>query len=101
MWGLTRAFRAGYTDATAAQMRTYADTVAHVISAGPNLYYDTVDRKTATTTNYLYPAWIFLSAYNAEIYQPFATAAIAAKRQQHSPIMTSCILWAKHQLAHP
>jgi hypothetical protein len=101
MWGLTRAFRAGYTDATATQMRTYADTVVHVISGGANVYYDSVDRKTATTKNWLYPAWIFLAPYNADIYKPFASAAIAANRQQHSPIMTSCILWAKHQVAHP
>jgi hypothetical protein len=101
MWGLTRAFSAGYTDATAAQMRTYADTVVHEISGGPNVYYDSVDRKNPTTTNYLYPAWVFLAAYNPDLFKPFASAAIAGKRQQHSPIMTSCILWAKHQLAHP
>jgi hypothetical protein len=96
MWGLTRAFRAGYSDATAAQMKTFADTVVHVISGGPDVYYDRVDRKGGGTTNYLYPAWAFLAPYSPNLFKPFAGAAIAANRQQRSPIMTSCILWAKH-----
>lgn len=96
MWGLTRAYPAGYTDATTQQMKTYADTVVHEIAGGPNVYFTRVDRSGGTTQNYLLPGWFFLTPYNNAIYKPIANAAIASGRQQGSTIMTSGILWMKH-----
>jgi len=96
MWGLTRAFPAGYTDATAPQMKTYADTVVHEIAGGPDVYFARVDRSGGTTQNYLLPGWFFLTPHNTAIYKPVATAAIDSGRQQGSTIMTSGILWMKH-----
>jgi hypothetical protein len=96
MWGLTRAYTAGYTDATASKMKTYADTVVHKIADGPDLYFTRVDGSGGTTQNYLLPGWFFLTPYNTDIYRPIATAAIDSGRQQGSTIMTSGILWMKH-----
>ena len=99
MWGLTRAFPAGYSDATAQQMKTYADTVVHEIAGGTNMYFTRVDRSGGTTQNYLLPGWVFLTPYNTAIYKPIANAAIASGRQQGSTIMTSGILWMKHWIS--
>jgi len=96
MWGLTRAYTAGYTDATAQQMKTYADTVVHEIADGPDLYFARVDQSGGTTQNYLSPGWFFLTPYNTDVYKPIAQAAIDSGRQKTSTIMTSGILWMKH-----
>ncbi len=96
MWGLTRAFRDGFTDATSQQMKTYADTVVHEIADGSNLYFGRVDRSGGTTQNFLEPAWGFLTPYNTAVYMPLANAAISSGKQQSSTITTSVILWMKH-----
>ena len=103
IWGLTRAYRAGYTNATRQQMKTYADTVAHVIRLGNDSYADTVDRsgRESRPSNYLYQGYFYLSPYNPEIYKPAASAAIAARVQSTSAGMTATILWAKHALNGP
>jgi len=103
MWGLTRAYSTGYsTVPTAAQMKTYADTVVHEItlsidSAGAATYASFNDRCCSTATyNYLPSGFVFLTPYNTDIYKPFANADINSGRQANSPGLTSDILWAKH-----
>ncbi|HZR27840.1 MAG TPA: hypothetical protein VFA71_03600 [Terriglobales bacterium] len=99
MWGLTRAYQSGYTDATAQQMKTYADTVVHEIADGTNLYFARVDRSGGATQNNLLPGWFFLTPYNTAIYKPVANANIAAGKQQGSTIITAGILWMKHWIS--
>jgi len=103
MWGLTRAYSTGYsTVPTAAQVKTYADTVVHEItlsidSAGAATYASFNDRCCSTATyNYLPSGFVFLTPYNTDIYKPFANADINSGRQANSPGLTSDILWAKH-----
>ena len=101
IWGLTRAYRAGYTNATQQQMKTYADTVVRVIRAGTNSYAATVDRSGGRLSDYLYQGYFYLSPYNPEIYKPAASAAISAGVQSRSAGMTATILWTKHALNGP
>jgi hypothetical protein len=103
MWGLTRAYRTGYTGATAQQMQTYADTVVHEMTlridpdTGGATYAGYNNRCCSTQTyDYLPDGFIFLTPYNTDIYRPAANADISSGRQKNSPGLTAGILWAKH-----
>jgi hypothetical protein len=99
IWGLTRAYRAGYTNVTQQQMKTYADTVVRVIRLGNDSYSGTVDRSgRESPSNYLYQGYFYLSPYNPQIYKPAANAAISSRVQSASAGMTATILWTKHML---
>jgi regulation of enolase protein 1 (concanavalin A-like superfamily) len=103
MWGLTRAYGSGYsTVPTAAQMKTYADTVVHEItlsidSSGAATYASFNDRCCSTSTyNYLPTGFVFLTPYNTDIYKPAANADINSGRLANSPGLTADVLWMKH-----
>ncbi|HZR29984.1 MAG TPA: hypothetical protein VFA71_14500, partial [Terriglobales bacterium] len=102
IWGLTRAYRAAYTGATAAQMKTYADTVVHEItlsidSAGAATYAGFNDRCCSTQTyNYLPAGFTYLTPYNTAIFKPAANADINSGRLAHTPGTAADVLWAKH-----
>jgi hypothetical protein len=103
IWGLTRAYRSGFTNATAAQMKKYADTVVHemtlqVDDSGAATYAAYNDRccDTTKTYNYLPTGFIFLTPYNTGIYRPAATADINSGRAATDPGLTAGVLWAKH-----
>jgi hypothetical protein len=100
IWGLTRAYRAGYTHATADQMKAYGDTVSHVIQISPGQYASKVDGGGAGY-NYLPAGFMYLAAYSPEIYKPAAMADMKSGHQETSPDLTASILWAKHYFAHP
>jgi hypothetical protein len=100
IWGLTRAYRAGYTSATAQQMKTYADTVVHALTLPTGDYAGHIDRCCDTQTyNYLPAGFMFLVPFNHDIFKHAAMADIASGRQSTHADLTSGILWAKHQLA--
>jgi hypothetical protein len=100
IWGLTRAYRAGYTSATAQQMKTYADTVVHELMISPGVYAGYIDRCCSTQTyDYLPSGFMFLTPYNTDIYKAAADADINNHHQQSSETLTSGILWAKHWIA--
>jgi hypothetical protein len=101
IWGLTRAYRAGYTNATQQEMKTYADTVVHVIRLGNDSYAGTVDRSDRSPRKYLYQGYFYLSPYNPETYKPAASTAISSRVQSESAGMTAAILWTKHALNGP
>jgi hypothetical protein len=99
IWGLTRAYRAGYTSATAKEMQTYADTVVHELTISPGVYAGYVDRCCGTQTySYLPDGFMYLVPYNPAIYENAATADINSGHQKGSPGTTATILWAKHWL---
>jgi hypothetical protein len=100
IWGLTRAYRAGYTKATPQQMKTYADTVAHELMISPGVYASHIDRCCDTVTySYLPSGFIYLTPYNTDIYKAAANADIQSGRQKSDAGMTAGILWAKHWIA--
>ena len=100
IWGLARAFEAGYTDVTPAQMATYAATVVHEITISPGVYAQYVDRCcTSATLNFLPAGFMLLTPFDPAIYRPAAIADIKSGRQKDSPSLTVGILWAKHALA--
>lgn len=100
IWGLTRAYAAGYTSATPAQMAKYGATVVHEIAVSPGVYAQYIDRCCATTTlSYLPAGFMQLVPFDPGIYRPAATADIQSGRQKDSPSLTVAILWAKHVLA--
>ncbi|MDR3723386.1 MAG: hypothetical protein P4K83_02720 [Terracidiphilus sp.] len=105
IWGLTRAYSTGETNATAVQMQKYANTVDYEMtmsvdsSTGAATYSSFNDRCCDTSTyNYLPPGFIYLAPYNRDIYLPAAHADISGGKQAKSPILTAGILWAKHWL---
>src|SRR5947207_870160 len=63
----TRAYRAGYTKATAQQMKTYADTIVHELTLPTGEYAGNIDRTGTQTYNYLPSGFIFLVPFNTEI----------------------------------
>jgi hypothetical protein len=100
IWGLTRAYRAGYTSASAQQMKRYADTVVHELTLSPGVYAGFIDRCCgAQTYDYLPAGFMFLTPYSTAIYKPAAQADIGSGHQQSSPELTVGILWAKHVVA--
>jgi hypothetical protein len=102
IWGLTRAYRAGYTDATPQQMKTYADTVVHEMMISPGVYAGTIDRCCSTATYHYLPAgYMYLAPYTTGLFVPAATADIQSGPQKNSPAVTASILWAKHVLKMP
>jgi hypothetical protein len=102
IWGLTRAYRAGYTSATPQQMKTYADTVVHEMAVSPGVYAGTVDRVgNAATYRYLPAGFMYLAPYTSGLFVPAATADIQSGPQKNNPAVTASILWAKHVLKMP
>jgi hypothetical protein len=100
IWGLTRAYRYGFTAATKAQMKTYADTVVHEMTISPGVYASYNDRCCSTATyDYLPDGFTFLTPYNPAIYAAAEAADTKSGRQQSSPGMTAALLWAKHFIA--
>jgi hypothetical protein len=100
IWGLTRAYRAGYTSATAAQMKTFADTVVHELTLPTGEYAGHIDRCCDTQTyNYLPAGFMYLAPFNPEVFKHGAQEDITSGRQGDHADLTSGILWAKHQLA--
>ncbi|WP_266159764.1 hypothetical protein [Dyella silvatica] len=107
IWGLTRAYRAGYTDVTAQQMKTYADTIVHELmlqttTDGAGIYAPTIDRQgdsSGNTYNYLPAGFMYLVPYNTAIYLPGAKADLDTGRYKNDAGITVSILWAKHWLA--
>ncbi|HEY8089926.1 MAG TPA: hypothetical protein VIF09_18825, partial [Polyangiaceae bacterium] len=100
IWGLTRAYQAGLTDATVAQMSLFAATVVHEITISPGVYATYVDRCCSTATLSFLPAgFMMLVPFDANIYRAAAKADIASGQQKNSPSVTVGILWAKHALA--
>jgi hypothetical protein len=101
IWGLTRAYRAGYTSATAAQMKTFADTVVHELTLDNGTYAGRINRCCDTQTyNYLPAGFMFLVPFNHDIFKHAAMMDVMSGRQQTRAELTSGILWAKHVLAH-
>lgn len=99
IWGLTRAYRAGYTSATPQQMKTYADTVVHQLTLPSGEYAGHIDRCCDTQTyNYLPAGFMFLVPFNNDIFKHAAQNDISSGRQAGSADLTAGILWAKHQL---
>jgi hypothetical protein len=97
MLGLTRAYRGGYGSATAAQMKTFADTVLHELRISPGLYADSVNRaKAKGTTTALPGGWLLLSPYGAGLYQAVGADVVAAGRHLRDAGVTAYLLWAKH-----
>jgi hypothetical protein len=102
IWGLTRAYQAGYTDATAQQMKTYADTVAHEMQISPGVYAGTVDRVgNSATYHYLPAGYMYLAPYTTGLFVQAATADIMSGQQKNSPAVDASILWAKHVIQMP
>ena len=100
IWGLTRAYAVGDTDATALQMAKYAATVVHEIAISPGVYASYVNRCCTTATLDFLPAgFMMLVPFDSAIYRPAATADIESGRQKSDPSLTVGILWAKHELA--
>ena len=100
MLGLTRASRAGYGHATAAQLKTYADTVMHEIRIGPGNYAGSVNRaKAKEMATWLNGGWLTLSPYLPGLLQAIATDQIAAGQASRSASVAGYILWAKHWAA--
>jgi hypothetical protein len=100
IWGLTRAYRAGYTNATAQQMKTFADTVVHELTLPTGEYAGHIDRCCDTQTyNYLPSGFIFLVPFNNAIFKHAAELDINSGRQGTNPGLTAGLLWAKHVLA--
>jgi hypothetical protein len=100
MLGLTRAYRGGYTDATAAQMKTFADTVVHELLISPGVYAGSVNRAKAKEMAPALPGgWLLLSPYNPEVYRALARDMMASGRQARDAGVTAYILWAKHWTA--
>jgi hypothetical protein len=98
--GLTRASRAGYGHATAAQLKTYASTVMHEIRIGPASYAGTVNRAKATEMDtWLNGGWLTLSPYLPGLFQAVATDQIAAGQASRSASVAGYLLWAKHWTA--
>jgi hypothetical protein len=96
MLGLERAYRAGYTQATAAQMATFGSTVANEIYEGPGAYSRAVDRSTAGTYTFLPAAFMYLSPYDASIYAAGVQADISSGTFRGQPEIAASVLWAKH-----
>jgi hypothetical protein len=100
MIGLTRAYRAGYTQATAAQMKTFADTVVHELLISPGVYAGSVNRAKAKEMATTLPAgWLLLSPYNREVFTSVGRDLIAAGRQSRDAGVTAYLLWAKQAVA--
>lgn len=100
IWGLTRAYAAGLTDATPAQMAKYGATVVHEIAISPGVYAQYVDRCCTTATlNFLPAGFMMLTPFEPAIYRAAATADIESGQQKNNPSLTVGILWAKHALA--
>jgi hypothetical protein len=96
MLGLERAFRAGYTKATLAQMAGYGSTVANEIYEGPNAYSRAVDRSTAGIYTYLPAAFMYLSPYDPDIYAAGVQADLTSGTFKGQPQIAASVLWAKH-----
>jgi hypothetical protein len=98
--GLTRAQRAGYTSATAAQMKTYADTVLHEIRIAPNKYASTVNRAKAPETKTNYPrGWLTLSPYQPDYLRAVGGDMVGKGVHAKDGATTAYLLWAKHRAA--
>ena len=98
--GLTRAQRSGYTSATAAQMKTYADTVLHEIRIAPNQYASTVNRAKAPETKTNYPrGWLTLSPYHPDFLRAVGGDMLARNVHAKDGATTAYLLWAKHRAA--
>jgi hypothetical protein len=97
--GLTRASRAGYGHTTAAQLKTYADTVMHEIRIGPRLYAGSVNRsKMKGTATSLPVGWITLSPYLPGLYQAVGGDMVPGGTTRHAAV-AGYVLWAKHWAA--
>jgi hypothetical protein len=100
MIGLTRAYRAGYTMATAAQMKTFADTVVHEILISPGTYAGSVNRAKAKEMVTTLPGgWLLLSPYNREVFTSLGRDYLAGGRQTRDAGLAAYILWAKQAVA--
>src|SRR5207237_10657221 len=94
IWGLTRAYRAGFTSATAAQMKTFADTVVHELTLPTGEYAGHIDRCCDTQTyDYLPSGFMFPAPFNPEVYRHGAMADIHSGRQGSNASLTAGILW--------
>jgi hypothetical protein len=101
IWGLTRAYRAGYTTATPDQMKTYGDTIVHALRLGAQSYAATID---GTTKKYAYlpPGFMYLAPYSPDVYKDGANDDISSGQQKSNAAVTASILWVKHYFAtHP
>jgi hypothetical protein len=99
MFGLERAFRAGYTTATAEQMATYGSTIANEIYEGPGEYSRAVDRSTPGTYTFLPAAFMYLSPYEPDIYAAGVAADLSSGTFRDQPQIAASVLWAKHAKA--
>ena len=100
--GLTRAERAGYTHASAAQMKTYANTVLHEIRIAPGMYGSSVNRAKAKETKTSLPrGWLTLSPYQPEFLRAVAGDMLAKGSPARDGALAAYVLWAKHQAARP
>jgi hypothetical protein len=98
--GLTRATRSGYGHTTAAQLKTYANTVMHEIRIGPGVYAGTVNRAKATSMATSLPVgWLTLSPYLPGLYQAVAADMLAPGGSTRHAGVAGYVLWAKHWAA--
>jgi hypothetical protein len=98
--GLTRAVRGGYGHTTAAQLKTYADTVMHEIRIGPALYAGTVNRAKATSMATSLPVgWLTLSPYLPGLFQAIAADMLTPGGTTRHAGVAGYVLWAKHWAA--
>jgi hypothetical protein len=99
--GLTRAARAGYGHTTAAQLKTYADTVMHEIRIGVRMYAGTVNRVKAGNrrATSLPVGWITLSPYLPGLYQAVAADLLGVGGKTGHAGVAGYVLWAKHWTA--
>jgi len=98
--GLTRAQRAGYTSVTAAQMKTYADTMLHEVRIAPNQYASSVNRAKAADTKTNYPrGWLTLSPYHPDYLRAVGGDMLARGVHAKDGATTAYLLWAKHRAA--
>ena len=98
--GLTRASRGGYGHATAAQLKTYANTVMHELRIGPGVYASSVNRvKASGMATSLPVGWITLSPYLPGLYQAVAADMLATGGPTRHAGQAGYLLWAKHWTA--
>ena len=102
IWGMCRAYLSGRYNVSMPDMMPFANTFTEVITRGPKLFSSRVywegDGADATQ-NHINHGYLFLGAFNTDIYTSISSANIAAGgRQKKNHAVTASILWVKNAI---
>jgi len=98
IWGLGRTFDAGKYGLSESSLRPFAETLRYIIYQQGTTYTfaEWVNGDTSKTRNYIYPAWMFISAWDPCTFDIMAQADINQGSQGSTAIFDALILWTKN-----